>query len=122
MTLLPDAHARTWGVAYRPHPEQTSEILYRLDIREQGGYIRERVVVDVGLGDTLDALVYMATPDNEHYLGPAPVDQMAQRIIDAHGPSGANREYLFALEAQLRQHQIDDPHVFTLAQRVRQLL
>lgn len=122
VTLLPELNAKTWGMAYRPEPEYAQSILAQLDHREKHGYARHEVIVCPQDAKPFNALVYVATQDNPHFLGPAPLLQMAQRIIDAHGPSGSNREYLFELERALRLKGIDDEHIFTLAEAVRALL
>ena len=119
VTLLPDAHARVWGVAYRPAPDDLAHIMARLDNREQGGYAHARVRVHAQEGPDLDAMTYIATPENPFFLGPKPMDVMAQRIAYAQGPSGLNRAYLFALEDALVQAQAQDDHVTELARAVR---
>lgn len=122
VTLLPDAHAQVWGVAYRPAPHELAHIMARLDHREQGGYAHARVRVHAPDGAVLDALTYIATPQNPYYLGDRPLDVMAQRIARAYGPSGLNRAYLFALEDALAQAGAQDEHVTTLAHAVRALI
>lgn len=49
-------------------------------------------------------LVYIGSPDvskNPYYLGPAPLQDMANQIATARGPAGPNYEYLFRLEESL---------------------
>lgn len=109
---------RCWGVAYRVAPARVAGVLAQLDRREQGGY--ERVELEIRLEPggsrprSVHGLVYRAGPDNPHYLGPAPLESIAGQIAGAHGPSGANDEYVFALADALRRMGVGDPHVFAL--------
>ena len=67
-------------------------------------------------------LVYVAHPENENYLGPAPIEAIAAQIVRAQGPSGENPEYVFELAKSLRGMGADDAHVFSLEAAVEGLL
>lgn len=123
VTLLPaEPDARCWGVAYHLSERVYHAMLERLDRREVGGYDRHRLTLHRTGGDPVgESLVYVATPDNPGYLGPAPLSQMAQQILHAVGPSGRNRDYVYQLAEALRARGLDDPHVFELDQAVRAL-
>jgi len=62
-----------------------------------------------------EALVYVATHDNDNWLGDAPLIEMAAQIRQAEGPSGHNIEYVLELARALRAMGADDAHVFALA-------
>jgi cation transport regulator ChaC len=118
VTLVAEPGARCFGVAYRLPDDGKEEILAHLDHREKGGYARH--VVDVhtasrGAPVPLVAVVFIATPSNPEYLGPAPVAAMAAQIRAAHGPSGPNVEYVLRLAEALRALNAPDEHVFELA-------
>ena len=121
VTLVPETGHQCWGVAYELDGRTTSEIITELDIREQGGYERDNVTVITPQGK-LPALVYVARPSNESWLGPAPTNLMASHIASCEGPSGSNAQYLFELADSLREMGVDDPHVFELDSAVRSLL
>lgn len=119
VTLVPAPDERCWGVAYQVADGAQDEVLARLDHREQGGYERHRLPVELTRGDTVDALVYVATAANAEYLGPAPLDDIASQVLRSHGPSGPNVDYVLRLADALREHGVRDEHVEALARRVR---
>ncbi|CEI88206.1 Putative Piso0_002612 protein [Rhizopus microsporus] len=71
-----------------------------------------------------NALVYIATTDNEAYVGPAPLEEMAKQIYETYGPSGWNAEYLLNLAEALREISpgARDDHVFELEALVKRLI
>lgn len=129
VTLLPEPSARCWGVAFRVCGREANRIARQLDVREKGGYERHHVDVHTPhhddrddareTGPVEDALMYVATRDNPHFAGPAPLSEMAAQILRSEGPSGPNVEYLLELADGLRDIGAEDPHVFELAEHVR---
>ncbi len=121
VTLVRDPAASCVGMAYRVRHEVWTEVIATLDRREQGGYERHDVELSLLAERTgrVRSLVYLASADNPVYLGPAPLDVMAEQIARSRGPSGPNDEYVFELERALRSVGADDPHVFELAARLR---
>ncbi|MCB9766224.1 MAG: gamma-glutamylcyclotransferase [Alphaproteobacteria bacterium] len=123
VTLTPSPGERCWGVAYAVDPAHRDATLARLDHREKGGYAREVVAVHRRTGAPIHgALVYLATPENPNYLGPASLDEIARTIARSVGPSGPNLDYLLHLEEGLRALEVEDPHVFELARITRRLI
>ena len=118
VTLLKAPSARCFGMAYRVSLKTKDQILARLDHREKGGYARLMLPLHFSQdeGERPLGLVYIATPDNPNYLGPAPLVAMVEQISRSVGPSGPNREYLLKLDEALRSMRAEDPHVRTLAQ------
>lgn len=114
-TLVESPGTICQGMAYRID----AEVLGPLDVREKNGYLRERVTLHFAEGDHAEGLIYLATADNAAFLGAAPLDEMAHQIAAAHGPSGANRDYLLHLADALEELGAEDRHVFGLAARVR---
>ena len=124
VTLLPaprdTANVPCWGMAYSLALECADEVVEHLDYRERGGYARHNVELHFATrstGTPQNGTVYIATPDNASYLGPADPEQIAAQIVRAHGPSGANLEYLVELAESLRRMGAVDPHVFDLERR-----
>jgi cation transport regulator ChaC len=116
VTLVPEAAAACWGAAYAIERHAADEVIAHLDHREKGGYERRDVELALpGDAERLGgAVVYLATPGNPNYLGPAPLDAIARQVRAARGPSGANREYVLRLAASLRELGAEDAHVFAL--------
>ena len=116
VTLVPEAGARCFGVAYRIAAADVDAVLALLDHREQGGYERHAVDVHVERARTIaGALVYVATEHNPNWLGPAALPDIAHQIRTSAGPSGPNPEYVLRLAESLRALGAQDDHVFTLA-------
>jgi cation transport regulator ChaC len=116
VTLLPQAHERCWGVAYAVAEADRAGVLDQLDHREKGGYARhhEPVRERPDAPPFATALVYVATPDNENYLGCAPLPAIADQVVNSRGPSGKNSDYVLRLAAALRAIGAHDDHVFRL--------
>lgn len=124
VTLIEQPGAVCHGMAYRVSPATFEH----LDHREKNGYLRfftgltfsEDPAPD-GEG-SVQGLVYVATPDNAAFLGPAPLAEMADQIARSHGPSGANADYLLQLSAALQALGVTDDHVRELADQVAERL
>ena len=115
VTLVPEPGARCWGMAYRIAPERVEQVLTHLDFREQGGYERHMLQLETRELPIAEALVYLAGPTNPHYMGPASLEEIAAVVRTAHGPSGANRDYVRLLAEALAQAGEHDAHVTELA-------
>ncbi|PKA49131.1 hypothetical protein AXF42_Ash010816 [Apostasia shenzhenica] len=119
-----------WGTAYKVCGEEEEKIaLSYLEVREKQYDQKTYLDLFTDLTSPIPAvcgiLVYVASPDtkvNMNYLGPAPLEEMAEQIIKAEGPSGPNRDYLFQLEQALDRFGCNDLHVKDLANAVRRLL
>jgi len=119
VTLHHAAGARCGGAAYRIGDLDRDDVLANLDHRERGGYERLDVALSFSDGSVGTGLVYIATPANPNYLGPAPLDAIAAQVSRSRGPSGANAEYVLRLADSLRDLGFADEHVFELERLVR---
>jgi len=128
VTLVREAGATCWGMAYEVAPDAVGPVLAGLDQREKGGY--ERVEAELRFGDSTlpvraEGLLYLATPDNPNYLGPAPLEAIAAQVVASSGPSGANVEYVLrlaeALTALRPDLSVGNEEALALAERVRAL-
>lgn len=123
MTLVPtnDDNSVVYGVAYKIADEKRKEVIEHLDFREKNGYERHLVrfyPLDSSTDDSMENIViYVATKDNESYAGHRnDLNDIANQIFEATGPSGSNREYVFRLADAMRQlfPNHDDDHLFEL--------
>lgn len=133
VTLVNDKMGITWGCAYKI--TGTTALNY-LKHREcsLGGYITQytkfypRIATDdMGIsGEAFPALLYIATEDNCHWMGEAPLNDIASQIVNCKGPSGHNVEYLIRLADFMRDDlkgaAVCDDHLFELEKLVRDLL
>ncbi|CBZ27085.1 conserved hypothetical protein [Leishmania mexicana MHOM/GT/2001/U1103] len=67
-------------------------------------------------------LCYIATEQNEEYVGETSMEAIATEILGCAGVSGSNREYLFCLADCLRAMGATDPHVFELDAVAKRIL
>lgn len=111
-TLVDDSTC--WGVAFKIDPCDKDAIMSYLHHRERGGY--SCVVMPVTLQDqtTVKAVCWMATLDNEEYIGHRPVLEMSRQINNSRGESGWNRDYLFNLHDALVGMGCLDTHIAVL--------
>ena len=121
VTLVEDAAEACWGRAFLVAADDRDAVMGTLDYREKGGYTLAEVslIFPAANSSATEGLVYVATPGNPNYLGPAPMDEIAAQVRVSHGPSGANVEYVLRLAEALREIGADDPHVFELEGLIR---
>lgn len=131
MTLIPsdDERAIVYGVAYKIPKDKQKEVIEHLDYREKNGYERCSVPFyplgrEEGGDDSMENIViYVATKDNVSYAGHKnDLNEIANQIFEAHGPSGSNREYLYRLADAMRQlfpHHYDE-HLFELEKLLKE--
>lgn len=99
-----------WGVIYTiPEAEPIAgEIWNYLDIREADGYTKRTIDVfsrdkqDREILIQADVQVYVGATENESFGRAVSMDELAHIIAFARGPSGLNRDYLYALVNALR--------------------
>ena len=120
VTLIEAPGQSLWGLLYELPSDEADGIISALDAREQGGYTRHQLRAWDETGGEIDALTYIATPDNPCYLGPAPERELAAHIARSHGPSGSNLEYLRQLVVALDALGYPDPELTRLWQLAQQ--
>ncbi|MDV6315638.1 gamma-glutamylcyclotransferase [Idiomarina sp. HP20-50] len=107
LTLIETPGETCTGMAYKVSPD----VFEHLDHREKNGYLRFSTAMTFNDGSQQEGLVYIATEDNEAFLGAAPEAAIAKHIAGASGPSGPNTEYLVKLQLALQELGVNDPHI-----------
>jgi glutathione-specific gamma-glutamylcyclotransferase len=95
---------KVWGTAYKINSDNIEEVRNYLDYREKNGYSLEYVRFWSIDHCSFNALLYIASPNNEAFLGPKPPNEIVNHILTSAGPSGPGYEYLFHLILALHQH------------------
>jgi len=118
VTLIEDQDAVCGGMAFLVD----ASVFEQLDVREKNGYLRFTTEMTFSNGTRGKGLVYIATADNEAYLGEASEFDIADQICRAQGPSGPNRDYLIELAKSLRELGLEDQHVFDIEKHILQIV
>lgn len=125
----------TWGKAFLISADNNAALPY-LSTREcqLGGYrthtvnFHPRPILFASssssapsTSDKKNALLYIAVPENRHWLGAAPLPDIAKQILECQGQSGPNAEYLLRLADFMREEipEAFDEHLFSLERLVR---
>ena len=117
-----------WGAAYRVAPEDVEATLANLEVREKQYDLRAQFDLHESADADApvvvrDAVTWLATSDpaNLNWLGEPEggLEEMAETIANAVGPSGRNTEYLYELAEALRGIGVEDDHLYELEARVR---
>jgi cation transport regulator ChaC len=118
VTLVSVPGARCWGVAYELSDADFERYVAHLDVRERNGYDRIAlpfVAQDRQVTGVLSAVAYIAPAGNPHFGGELPLPELADIIRASSGPSGHNAEYILSLAEALAALDVEDAHVFELA-------
>lgn len=96
-------------MAYKVAENDVESVKTHLDYREINGYqVFSTTVYPIGV----EALIYVAMPDNVSFLGPDSLGKMAEHISRCKGKSGRNCDYLYGLRESLKIISgIEDVHV-----------
>ncbi|CAK1545605.1 unnamed protein product [Leptosia nina] len=141
-TLIEDKEGVTWGKAFLVGADDHAALPYLANRECQlGGYKTYTVHFHprssslnnsfAGSSNSLilpnssinqkHAVLYIAVPENRHWLGSAPLPDIARQILECRGSSGSNAEYLLRLAEFMREEVPEalDEHLFSLERLVR---
>lgn len=79
---------------------------------------------DVDDSKEIRVWTFVATPQNNLYLGPASLDDLTVQVVRCRGPSGTNAEYVLRMAEFIKRNipEDDDDHLFELERRVKEKL
>lgn len=120
-TLVEEKEGVVYGRAFQV--QDTTALPY-LENREctLGGYMTTIATFHSRDGSrSFPVVIYIATNENEHWLGEASLYSIAAQISECSGPSGHNVEYLLRLAEFMHRYLPDahDEHLFALELLVR---
>ncbi|XP_071505129.1 putative glutathione-specific gamma-glutamylcyclotransferase 2 [Diadema antillarum] len=129
VTLVENPEEKVWGIAYHVAESDIASVKKYLDYREKNGYTTKALTFyplqleQQSVQEPFQVLVYIATPGNPAFLGPAPLEEIANQIVRSEGPSGKNRDYVLHLATTMRElvPNCHDPHLFELETIVKRL-
>lgn len=121
-TLVEEKGAITHGLALELRGEEALDYLNNREMT-LGGYL-QRITTFQPVDSKLPAfpvLVFIATPQSKHWLGPESASHIAKQVVRSKGPSGHNVEYVIKLAQWLRKTFPDvwDDHLYSLEYHVR---
>ncbi|XP_781155.3 putative glutathione-specific gamma-glutamylcyclotransferase 2 isoform X1 [Strongylocentrotus purpuratus] len=130
VTLIETPGEQVWGIAYHVAESDRASVKEYLDFREKNGYTTKAIMFyplqseKNSVQEPFEVLVYIATPCNPAFLGPAPLEEIANQIVSSEGPSGKNKDYLLQLASTMRKLVPDcnDTHLFELETLVKRLM
>jgi cation transport protein ChaC len=110
-------------VAHRIAADAVESELSILWLREMisGAYEPRWVNADIDGRKRTRVLTFVINRSHPRYEGALPEAQVAQRIAQAHGMLGTNREYLYRTVRHLAELGIEDGPVHSLERQVRML-
>ena len=110
------------GVAHRVAAAEVESEIGLLWQREMlsGAYRPHWIEAEAG-AETLRALTFVVDRTHKRYEGLLPVETVAQRIANAEGVLGTNRDYLYRMAKHLSELAVVDDDVARLERRVRAL-
>nr|XP_040134482.1 glutathione-specific gamma-glutamylcyclotransferase 2-like [Ictidomys tridecemlineatus] len=122
LTLVEDPGGCVWGVAFKLPVGKVVVVKTYLDFRERRLRNIHFLIQKIPQQKQFSVLLYIGTCDNPNYLGPAPLEDSAEQIVNAAGPSG--RKYLFELANSIRNLVLEDAdeHLFSLEKLVKEHL
>jgi cation transport protein ChaC len=114
------------GVALRIAAGEADEVRHYLAERELVSRAYFEVSHEItllcpgpGEGGCVDAICFILDRTHPQYVGGMALEDQAEVICGAAGPTGTNRDYLFNTVEHLRELGVEDPELFELERMVR---
>lgn len=122
-TLIEDRNGGvTYGVAFQLINEAALDYLNNREVA-LGGYISHITMFQPRDKSRLPmpVLLYVATPSNQHWIGDATADHIANQVVESRGDAGHNVEYVLKLAEWIQKNlpEVVDDHLFDIEKAVR---
>lgn len=105
-------------MAYKLRNECIEDTINHLNHREKQGYVANTVMFHPEDSDLkpFSLNIYIGSPDNSDFAGPAPLETISNVIVNSEGPSGKNIDYFLNLVNYIKTNlpQDKDEHLFQL--------
>ena len=108
------------GIAFRVAAEEWDGVVATLREREQvtAAYIERTRPVRFADGHTASALAYLVDRAHPQYAGKLDEETQFRLVAEAHGRSGANRDYVINTASHLSELGMPDPVLDRIAARL----
>ena len=108
------------GMAFRVDPENSDAVTQYLRERELVTHVYHERMLQIRLenGERVKALGYIVDQRHIQYSGPLGVEEAARQVVGAIGKSGANEDYVANTVEHLRELNIRDHWLESVASRV----
>jgi len=109
------------GVAFRVAPQEWDNVVATLREREQvtAVYLERMRELRFADGSSASALTYVVDRKSAQYAGKLDEDTQFRLVAEAHGRSGANRDYVINTAAHLGELGMPDALLARLAERLK---
>ncbi|PRX08993.1 gamma-glutamylcyclotransferase [Martelella mediterranea] len=109
------------GVAFAAKSDDEEAVMDYLRARELVTRVYRELVLPVRLenGSTVPAVAYVVDHSHTQYAGKVAPEHAAELVRNGHGQSGANRDYVLNTVDHLRQLQIGDAALESIARLLR---
>ena len=117
---LEDCYGGCRGIAYRLVEEHIEESWTRIWDREMssGVYKATWVSVNTDAHGRVPALTFVADHSHPHYVGPMPMERMAEVMARAEGDRGLCRDYLANMIEEMHKINVRDDELIELLRQV----
>ena len=129
-----DEGGHSVGMAFRIADDQRDGVIAYLREREQTNMVYKEQTGRVTLldgpkgscqsakgsvGEAVDALIFVADHRHRQYSGKLGLEEQLRFVRQGVGQSGPNADYVLNTAEHLKEIEIDDPELFALAERLR---
>lgn len=106
------------GMAFRIADETIDGVIDKIDSREGPSYDRNQKEIQLEDGREVTAIVWINDRDRSTYIGDENIGERARMAVNAVGEKGSAKDYALRTREELKDLNIDVPHVEELVENV----